>query len=75
MKMIQLTENTANAKTLQISVSSKVFKTLEAIQYEGGYLSFHLTLVDDKVKTDINSNDKTKLSEFLKSVFNYQPVK
>lgn len=66
MKTLQLQNNIEGAKVQEIPVSNKDFRTLEYLQYAGGFLRFNMCILSDEGKGKTN---KEILLPFLYSVF------
>jgi hypothetical protein len=67
MKVIQISDNTATSQMMQIAVTNKDYKTLEQLQYCGGFLRFNMSIYDEQKKRC--KTDKDNLIPFLEKVF------
>lgn len=65
MKVVNL-YNEVTQESVQLSINNKDFKTLESLQYVGGFKRFGLSL-HDEVKQGIRQ--KKEMLNFLNSVF------
>ena len=65
MKIINL-YNEVNKDSVQLTVSNKDFKTLESLQFVGGFKRFGISLYDEVNKA---KRQKKEVLEFLNGIF------
>lgn len=65
MKVVNL-YNEVTQESVQLSINNKDFKTLEYLQYVGGFKRFGISLYDE-VKQ--NARQKKELLNFLNAIF------
>lgn len=66
MKTIQIQNNTEGAKVEEMEVSNKDYKTLEQLEFAGGFRRFNMCILSEGSKGKTN---KEKLLPVLNSIF------
>lgn len=66
MKTVEIQNNVEKSPIETIGVSEKDFKTLEVLQYAGGFLRFNMSISTEGGR---GKTDKAKLLPFLHTVF------